>query len=97
MALSCHLKKPILENLLLITKRLQIWLLSFYVATLYCSFDTLAALWGIPYLQGTYNLSLTQATSIASTIFVGGIFGFLFPLFFQYKELKHCQQTLILL
>ena len=71
-------KTPILKNLSLIVTKPQVWFISLYVATLHCSFDTLAALWGIPYLQGIYNLFLTKATSIASTIFIGGIFGFLF-------------------
>ncbi|HAG61802.1 MAG TPA: hypothetical protein DCL40_02750, partial [Coxiellaceae bacterium] len=60
-------KKPVLHNLRLIIERPQVWFIGLYVATLYCSFDTLAALWGIPYLKGIYNLSLIQATSIAST------------------------------
>ena len=71
-------QQPILHHLTSIITKPQVWFISLYVATLYCSFDTLAALWGIPYLQGIYKLSLIQATSIASTIFVGGIFGFLF-------------------
>ena len=53
-------------------------MLYFFVATLYCSFDTLAALWGGAYLKGVYGVPLTEAASIASIIFIGGVFGFPF-------------------
>ena len=69
---------PVWQHLKNIICLPQVWFISLFVATVYCSFDTLAALWGIPYLEGVYNLSLIKATSIASTIFVGGMFGFFF-------------------
>ncbi len=70
--------KPLFKHLLTIIKCPQVWFISFFVATLYCSFDTLAALWGGAYIKGVYGVPLTKAASIASIIFIGGIFGFPF-------------------
>jgi sugar phosphate permease len=70
--------KPLLKHLFTIIKCPQVWFISFFVATIYCSFDTLASLWGGVYLEGAYGLPLTEAASIASIIFIGGVFGFPF-------------------
>ena len=69
-------KSSIKADILKIISSPQIWLLSIYVATMYCTFDTLAALWGVPYLQGVYHINNVRAATISSFIFLGAAFGY---------------------
>lgn len=49
-----------------------------FVALIYCTFDTIAALWGTSYLEKTYHLNRNGAADISSLIFLGAIIGFPF-------------------
>lgn len=55
----------------------QVWLISLFAGTTYCSFDTLAAFWGVSYLKSSYHLDLVSSSELNGMIFIGGIFGFL--------------------
>lgn len=71
------INKSVFSSLKKIMRSKQVWLISLFVGTAYCSFDTLAAFWGVPYLQHTYGLTLVQSSKLNGLIFIGGIAGFI--------------------
>jgi MFS family permease len=72
---NSYLKKTLLK---IITSK-QILLAAVYIAFVYCTFDTIDALWGTSYLEKTYNLTRDSSAEISSLIFLGAIIGY--PLF----------------
>jgi sugar phosphate permease len=55
----------------------QAWLSGIYVGAMYCTFNTLSNLWGVPYLQNVYHIDKVLATEINSLIFFGAVIGYL--------------------
>lgn len=69
-------KPPLFKRLWMICKSKQVLLAALYVGLTYCTFDAIAALWGVPFVEKTYHVSHIHAASISSLIFLGAIFGY---------------------
>lgn len=64
------------KSLLKIITSKEIILLAIFVAFVYCTFDTIAALWGTSYMQKMYGLTRDAAADTSSLIFLGAIVGY---------------------
>lgn len=56
-------------------KNVDNWLYGLYISLLNLPVMVIVALWGIPYLQATHHLTMTEAASINSFILIGTIVG----------------------
>jgi MFS family permease len=82
--------KHIWKDLLIILCSKQVILSAIYVSFLYCTFDTIAALWGVSFIHNTYNLNHTMSAQISSLIFLGAIIGYpAFGLLTSYLKARH--------
>lgn len=52
-----------------------LWLNGIYGGFVFAIFPAFAALWGIPYFQNRYNISVDLSAIVASTYFIGGCIG----------------------
>lgn len=64
------------ENLKRIITSKHLWLCAVYVGCIYCTFDTIAALWGVSFIQKSYGISRDHAAEISSLIFLGAMAGY---------------------
>ncbi len=64
-----------LQGILKIIKTPQFWVVGMIGALLYVPASVFAELWGIPYLENTFNFSNTGAASAISMVFVGWAVG----------------------
>lgn len=68
-------KLPIMQTIKKILNNRQNWLAGFYTSFLNLPIVVLGALWGIQYLTQIMHFSRTQASLIASMLFIGTIIG----------------------
>lgn len=87
---------PIFKTLKKVISSPHVLLCGVFVGMIYCTFDTIAALWGIPYLQHIYHMTKFEAAETNSLIFLGAIFGY--PLFgWLTHQLKHFHKRLMVI
>jgi MFS family permease len=53
----------------------KVWLLACYSGFAWAPLAVFGGLWGDPFLQATYNLTITQASSLVTVAFIGLAFG----------------------
>lgn len=70
--------KGVLTPLVRVVKCRHVWIAGLYVGGMYCTYDTLAALWGVPYIQSIYHINKLHAAEMSGLIFLGGAVGYLF-------------------
>lgn len=75
---------PLLQQLVLLMKNPQIWLVSAYGCLLYAAIAALGALWGDSFLVVKSGVSHTQAAEMMSFLFIG--FGVGAPLFGWFSD-----------
>lgn len=68
-------KKTVLECLKTVTKNPQSWINVIYVAALYAPISAFCEFWGTSYLRSVYAISIKNAASGVSFIFLGWIIG----------------------
>ena len=73
----------------------QILFTAIFVAFMYCTFDTIAALWGTTYLETVYGVTRVSAAEISSLIFLGAIVGY--PLLGWLTSVLHNQHKKIMI
>ncbi len=71
------LKTELQHVKLLLTDR-ESWFNGVYAACINVPFAAFAALWGVPFLEQTYQLTTSKATAMVSLVFFGAIFGSVF-------------------
>lgn len=59
------------QGLKIILKDYRLWMNGIYVGILFSILGVFSGLWGVPFIALQNNISITQATFIASSIFVG--------------------------
>lgn len=62
---------PLINSLLSLTKRKQLWLIAVYGGLMYLSTPVFCGLWGVPFLVNKMHLTKTVAANNVSLIFVG--------------------------
>jgi len=65
----------ILQQLKLIVRNKQAWLLSLYSGLAFTPVSVFGGLWGVPFLQEAYHVSASQAAFAVSWIFIGFAIG----------------------
>lgn len=63
------------KSLIKILKINPLWINGIYGGCVFAIFPAFAALWGIPYFQNRYGISVDQSALVASTYFLGGCIG----------------------
>ncbi len=63
------------SSILFLLKKSQIWIVSLYIMGLYAPISALADLWGVKFIQATYDIGTAQASVASNMIYVGVIVG----------------------
>lgn len=72
---SQHRTRGELKRLGLVCKKSQTWFVALYAFTSWAPILVFAALWGVPFIQTTYNVSATNAATAVSMVWISIGFG----------------------